>query len=64
MSIIASDGDRLDLLCWQQYGSLDGRVVERVLDANPGIAMTHVLEAGQTVHLPYIEPSPRERFLW
>ena len=32
------DGERLDLICHQWYGTLDGRVVERVLEANPGLA--------------------------
>ena len=41
--ITAVDGDRLDLICWRHYGSLSGRVVETVLDANPGLAMASVL---------------------
>lgn len=32
-----SDGDRLDTLCYHIYGTLD-RVVELVLEANPGLA--------------------------
>lgn len=32
------DGERLDLICHRWYGTLSGRVVERVLDANPGLA--------------------------
>lgn len=34
----ARDGERLDLICHRWYGTLDGRVVERVLEANPGLA--------------------------
>ena len=60
----ASDGDRLDLLCWKHYGTLAERVVEIVLDANPGLAMAHTLNAAQTVNLPVIEPKPREQSLW
>jgi phage tail protein X len=62
--LISSSEDRLDLLCWKYYGSLSDRVVETVLDANPGIAMTFTLRAGQTVNLPVIEPKPREQSLW
>jgi len=62
--ITAVDGDRLDLICWKYYGSLDGRVVETVLDANPGLAMMSTLKAGQVVNLPVITPKPRERSLW
>lgn len=32
------DGDRLDLVCHRWYGTLDGGVLERVLEANPGLA--------------------------
>ena len=62
--IIASDGDRLDLICWKHYGTLSGRVVEQVLNANPGMAMTHLLRAGQEVNLPIVEIRPREVSLW
>lgn len=62
--VTAVDGDRLDLICWKHYGSLDGRIVETVLEANPGMALTHLLRAGQEVRLPVIEPRPREQSLW
>jgi phage tail protein X len=62
--LISLSGDRLDLICWKHYGSLSGRVVEIVLDANPGMAMTLTLSAGQIVNLPAIEPIPREQSLW
>ena len=32
------DGERLDLICYRWYGTLAGSAVERVLDANPGLA--------------------------
>ena len=62
--ITAADGDRLDLLCWKHYGSLVGRVVEAVLEANPGLAMAQTLNAGQSVNLPAIESKPKEQSLW
>lgn len=34
----ARDGERLDLICYRWYGTLAGRAVERVLEANPGLA--------------------------
>ena len=61
---IAVDGDRLDLICWKHYGSLDGRIVETVLDTNPGLAMHQLLSAGRKVRLPAIAPKPREQSLW
>lgn len=63
--IMAIDGDRLDLICWKHYGSLDGRIVEQVLEANPGISLTTELFAGQMVFLPIINTSSQlERSLW
>ena len=63
--IMAIDGDRLDLICWKHYGSLDGRIVEQVLEANPGISFKTELYAGQLVSLPIIDTSKvLERSLW
>ena len=58
------DGDRLDLICWRHYGSLDGRVVEQVLDAAQGLAMVATFPAGTVVPLPDVAIVPRERSLW
>ena len=63
--IMAIDGDRLDLICWKHYGSLDGRIVEQVLEANPGISFKTELSAEQLVSLPIIDTSKvLERSLW
>lgn len=62
--IMAVDGDRVDLICWRHYGSLDGRIVERVLEANPDVSMVTELSAGQMISLPEIEPVELERSLW
>jgi phage tail protein X len=51
-TVIASQGDTLDALCWRHYGRTAG-VVEAVLDANPGLAdLGPVLPHGQSVELP------------
>lgn len=45
-------GDVLDLICLRHYGQRDG-VVERVLDANPGLASKGaVLPLATTIVLP------------
>ena len=63
--IMAIDADRLDLICWRHYGNLDGRIVEQVLEANPGISLTTELFAGQLVSLPIINAAKElERSLW
>ncbi len=65
MVVMAVDGDRLDLMCWRHYGYLRGRVVEAVLEANPGLAMRQLLTAGQQIVLPDITPPSIEaRSLW
>lgn len=57
-------GDRLDLLCFQHYGSLAGGAVERVLEANRGAAMWTVFPAGVELLFPDLPVRPRERSLW
>ena len=32
------EGDTVDYIAWKYYGALDNRVVEKVLEANPGLA--------------------------
>ncbi len=63
-TILTVDGDRLDKICWVHYGSLEGRIVERVLDANPGISSIVEFVAGTRIFLPDIEPVELERSLW
>jgi phage tail protein X len=47
------EGDTVDLIAWSFYGRQDARVVERVLEANPGLAdYGPELPAGVLVYLP------------
>ena len=64
ISIRAVDGDRLDLICWKHYGTLDGRVVEQVLEANKGLEMATLLASGVKIVLPEIISAPLEESLW
>lgn len=57
-------GDRIDLICWQHYGSLNGRIVEQVLAANKGLAANVVLPSGLEITLPDIMPETLEASLW
>lgn len=53
---VASAGDTVDLIAWRVYGTQDARVVERLLDANPGLAdLGATLPAGTRVTLPELE---------
>lgn len=57
------DGDRLDLICWRWYGTLAG-TVERVLDANPGLAARDPahLPSGVVITMPPLpQRTPRPR---
>ncbi|CAG2144354.1 hypothetical protein LMG31506_02988 [Cupriavidus yeoncheonensis] len=50
---VTSDGDMADAIAWNYYGTRDGRTVELLLDANPGLAdYGPVLPAGVTITLP------------
>lgn len=59
LTYITSAGDTADLIAWKHYSRQDGRVVEQLLDANPGLA-DHgpLLPAGLVVQLPTIDPQP------
>jgi phage tail protein X len=49
------DGDVVDAIAYQYYGTLDGRVVEQVLAANKGLAdYGPILGAGIVIVLPAI----------
>nr|WP_159159291.1 tail protein X [Aeromonas veronii] len=57
-----SDGDTLDYIAWKFYETLEGRVVEQLLDANPGIAdLGPVLPSGVLVNMPDIAPQQQEQ---
>lgn len=48
-----SQGDTADYIAWKHYGTQAGRVVEQLLDANPGLAdFGPILPAGILVQLP------------
>jgi phage tail protein X len=50
---IASEGDTADLIAWRVYGTQGARVVEQLLEANPGLAeLGAELPAGTVVKLP------------
>lgn len=54
-----SDRDTADYVAWKYYGSLDGRVIEQVLQANPGMSDYGAeLPAGSIINLPAIQRAP------
>lgn len=56
-----ADGDMIDWICWRRYGRTVG-VVERVLEANPGLAARGpVLPAGIEIVLPVVPPPATTR---
>lgn len=58
---ITEDGDVLDLMVWKHYRSRASRIVERVLDANPGLCeYGPVLPAGLSVLLPAEPVKPKK----
>lgn len=54
---MTSQGDTADYIAWKHYGTQDGRVVEQLVDANPGLSdLGPVLPAGVLVTLPDVQP--------
>jgi len=52
---VTKDGDVLDAICFQYYGSTTG-IVEKVLEANRHIAdMGAIFEAGVKITLPDLD---------
>ena len=53
---ITSEGDTVDFVAWRYYGTQDARVVERMLEANPGVAdLGPELPAGTLLTLPELD---------
>lgn len=60
-TVIASQGDTVDAICWRYYGRTAG-VTEAVLDANPGLAdLGPVIPHGTAVTLPDAAPQAEQR---
>jgi len=63
----ANDGDRLDVIVFKNYGSIDADVMNAVLDANEHLLGNAVLKAGDVVFLPEITTTTQEtttKALW
>lgn len=56
---VATKGDRLDVIIYQHYGTLD--VMNEVMMNNPHLMSRPILESGDKVYLPDIaEPEQSE----
>lgn len=59
VTYITRQGDTVDSIAWEKYQTTAGRVVEKLLDANPGLAAKGViLPPGIVVTIPVINPDP------
>lgn len=63
--------DRLDRVCWARYGSTSSKIVEWVIEQNPGIELYGiVLPLGISINLPDVPkkldtpPVLKQVFLW
>lgn len=53
---VTAQGDTVEYIAWKQYGTQGGRMTEKVLAANPGLAeLGAELQAGVVIYLPDIE---------
>lgn len=60
MKYRTSDGDVLDMICWEYYGRVEG-TVEAVLKANPGLAdQGATFPAGVKIELPDLSDAVAE----
>jgi len=60
MDVFTNQDDTVDHLCWRVYGSTD--MVERVLDANPGLAEKGpILPMGVRVTMPPKPENPTRK---
>ncbi len=57
----AVDGDRLDVIVFKAYGSIDNEIFAAVLDANEHLLDCTTLRAGDIVYLPEIEAKTQEQ---
>lgn len=56
----SESGDSVDRIVWAHYGRTSSRLVERVLEANPGLAdRGPVLPAGVRILLPVFDDPAR-----
>lgn len=53
---VTVDGDRWDLLAWRYYGDPHG--YERIITANPEVAITAALPGGLSLRIPVISDAP------
>lgn len=52
-TVIAHQGDTIDLICWRELGTTSGGIVEATLALNPGIADAGpIIAEGTRVILP------------
>jgi len=67
MLYTAKDGEKLDVVCWQNYGLIRG-TFEAVLFSpeNYDVTTTEIFSAGTVIELPPVEPAKRksETQLW
>jgi phage tail protein X len=57
---VTREGDMADLIAFKYYGTTDARVVERMLEANAGLAdLGPVLPAGISINLPEIDTTEK-----
>lgn len=58
VTVIAQQGDMVDLMVWRHYGRQDGRRVEQVLDHPKNYSLPdrdEILPVGTRVYMPHIE---------
>lgn len=63
----AADGDRLDIIIFKAYGSIDANVMDAVMEENEHLLVASKLTAGDVVFLPEVQIQQSEsevKALW
>jgi len=49
------EGERLDRIVFQVYGSVDAKIIEMVMDVNKHLLTATILKSGDVINLPEVE---------
>ncbi len=62
---VAKEGDKLEMICFKFYGSIETKIYSEFLRENEHLLHKSYLSGGDVVNLPKIEiPAKKERYLW
>lgn len=62
MEYTTKDGEKLDVICFKNYGYVDGAFEQALYEpANYDLTTTEIFTAGTTIDLPIIKPNKNKQ---